>query len=74
MKEMRARGLSQVAIFHSHPSSPAYPSAKDVRLAFYDDAVYIIVSLSDGEEIVRGFSIGDGQVAEVEIVKKSQKP
>ena len=74
MKAMRARGLSMVAIFHSHPSSPAYPSAKDVGLAFYDDAVYIIVSLADGEEVVRGFSIREGNVSEVEIVRELQKP
>src|SRR4030042_7068767 len=35
MKEMRANGNRMVAIFHSHPHSPAYPSPRDVSLAFY---------------------------------------
>ncbi len=68
MKEMRAEGLSIVAIFHSHPQSPACPSNKDVSLAFYSEAVYVIVSLIDtGKPDIRGYRIQDGVVGEVEI-------
>ncbi|MBI4689660.1 MAG: M67 family metallopeptidase [Nitrospirae bacterium] len=34
MKDIRENNLSMLAIFHSHPSSPAYPSGKDVSLAW----------------------------------------
>jgi proteasome lid subunit RPN8/RPN11 len=68
MKEMRAEGLSMVAIFHSHPQSHAYPSGKDAALAFYPDAVYVIVSLIDREKPeIRGYSIREGIVREIEI-------
>ena len=35
------------AIVHSHTHSPARPSPTDVGLAFYPDALYILVSLAD---------------------------
>jgi len=67
-KEMRERGEGMIAIFHSHPQSPAYPSAKDVKLAFYDDAVYMIVGLSgSGADEIRAFNIREGNVTEIGI-------
>ena len=68
MKDMRENNLKMVAIFHSHPSSPAYPSAKDLSLAFYEDAVYIIVGLIEKKPVVKGYSIKEGKIKEVEIV------
>ncbi len=45
MRTMRERGETLFAIYHSHPSGPASPSATDVAEANYPDAVYLIVSL-----------------------------
>jgi proteasome lid subunit RPN8/RPN11 len=67
MKDMRENNISMVAIFHSHPSSAAYPSRTDVNLAFYEDAVYVIVSLSEHTPVVKGFSINEGKIDEVEV-------
>jgi len=39
------QGDELVAIYHSHPASPAYPSAVDAANAFYPDSVYLILSL-----------------------------
>lgn len=68
MRDMRERGVAMLAIFHSHPASPAYPSGKDVDLAFYDDCVYIIVGLSGGaaeaEPVVKAYTIREGRVEE----------
>lgn len=71
MKDMRENNFSMAAIFHSHPASPPYPSAKDVSLAFYEDCVYIIVGLLEKEPVVKGFSIKEGTVNEVELVNSS---
>jgi proteasome lid subunit RPN8/RPN11 len=68
MKDMRQNNLSMLAIFHSHISSAAYPSAKDVSLAFYEDAVYIIVSLIEKEPAAKGFLIKEGKIEEIEII------
>ena len=43
------QGDGMVAIYHSHPEDPAYPSASDAINAHYPDAVYIICSLLDEE-------------------------
>ncbi|MBI3597728.1 MAG: M67 family metallopeptidase [Nitrospirae bacterium] len=51
-KEMRAKENELIAIYHSHPHTEAYPSATDVRLAYYPEAVYIIVSLENPERPV----------------------
>ncbi|MET0800846.1 MAG: M67 family metallopeptidase [Actinomycetota bacterium] len=57
------------AIYHSHTHSEAYPSETDIKLAFYPDARYILVSLANREEpVIRSFFITDGEVSEEELV------
>ena len=68
MKEMRENGLEMTAIYHSHPGASAYPSAKDISLAFYPDSLYVIASLIDDEPAVKAFEIKDGTVREAEIL------
>ena len=74
MKDMRAKGLEMLAIYHSHPASPARPSAEDVRLAFTPGVIYVIVSLQEpATPQIRGFTIKDEVVAEsaVKIIEKN---
>lgn len=59
-------------IVHSHTHTPAVPSPTDIGLAFYPDALYLLVSLGDdevdpatGEPGVRAWRIVDGAVHEV---------
>ena len=68
MTEMDEKGEELAAIYHSHTASPAYPSQTDINLAAYPDALYLIVSLAEGEEPLRGYRIEDGKVAEVELL------
>jgi proteasome lid subunit RPN8/RPN11 len=56
------------AIYHSHTRSEPVPSQTDINLAFYPDALYVIVGLAAGDPDVRAFTIRDGQVAEAELV------
>lgn len=64
-RDVDRQGLDLAAIFHSHPATEAYPSATDVRLAYYPDAVYLILSLADpANPVLRGFRIVDGRIAE----------
>jgi [CysO sulfur-carrier protein]-S-L-cysteine hydrolase len=60
------------AIVHSHTHTPAIPSATDRRLAFYPDALYLLVSLAPeeadpatGAESVRAWRIVDDELFEV---------
>ena len=74
MKDMRENRLEMVAIFHSHPSSPPYPSPKDVSLAFYEESAYVIVGLAEREPVLRAFSMKEGTVKEIEIVIQGESP
>ena len=72
MLEIEERGDEVVGIYHSHLDAPAYPSATDVAMAAYPDAVHLIVSLTRRDSPVLGaFHIRDGDIEEVDIVIKS---
>jgi [CysO sulfur-carrier protein]-S-L-cysteine hydrolase len=65
-RELPAQETEIVAIYHSHPVSQAFPSATDVELAFWPDAVFLICSLADlAQPEIRGFLIRDGAIDEV---------
>jgi [CysO sulfur-carrier protein]-S-L-cysteine hydrolase len=65
-KEIEDQGWELGAIYHSHTRSRAYPSQTDVNLAFYPDALYLILSLEDPEAPdLRAFRIVDEQIDEV---------
>ena len=67
-RECDENGWEFIVIYHSHTASEAYPSATDVRLAFWPETYYVLVSLMDPEKpAVRGFRIEDGHVSEEEI-------
>ncbi|MHB8481190.1 MAG: M67 family metallopeptidase [Nitrospiria bacterium] len=62
---MRHNQLDLLAIYHSHTHSPAYPSATDIRLAYYPNSCYLIISLLNKETPhMRVFRILNGDVTE----------
>ena len=63
----RARGLDVVGFYHSHPSSPPEPSARDIVELTYPGHLYIIVSLVPEPEI-RLFRFDDGNFRRVPFV------
>ena len=68
VKDIRSSSLDMLAIYHSHPETPARPSAEDVRLALTPNVVYVILSLqSDNGPAVKGFQIDDGTVTSVPV-------
>jgi proteasome lid subunit RPN8/RPN11 len=53
------------AIVHSHVASPAVPSATDVGLAAYPDALYLVCSFAMEPPDLRAWTIVEGAVDEV---------
>src|SRR5262245_46815807 len=81
-QEMEEEGEELAAIYHSHTASPAYPSQTDINLALMDrrendqvvgqepvfpGVIYLIASLADGENPLRGFEIDADGVTEVDL-------
>jgi proteasome lid subunit RPN8/RPN11 len=65
MKELRKNNMDMLGIYHSHVASKAYPSQKDVELAFYQDVSYLIVSLEEMDNPdIRSFKIKNGKIEE----------
>jgi [CysO sulfur-carrier protein]-S-L-cysteine hydrolase len=70
-EEIDAKGLDVVGVMHSHTHTDAYPSPTDVERAANPLLAgwhYVIVSLKDGEPVLRSFLIEDGNIAEEEVV------
>ena len=66
--EMDDEGWDLLGIFHTHTHSEAYPSETDLKQAFYPEALYLVMSLSDrSAPVLRGFRVGDGGVDEEEV-------
>ena len=70
MRELRHRRLEFLGIYHSHPNwlDTNEPSPKDIALAYYSEAIYVIVTPRPyATTPIRAFSIRDGRAIEHEI-------
>jgi len=68
-KEMRLLGIDILGIYHSHSSTPAYPSARDCEMAFYPGVDYVIISLKDfNNPEVHAFKIAESKIKEEQII------
>ncbi len=56
----------ELAVFHSHPSSPARPSRTDVEnIGLWDGKPYLILSARTGD--LAAFTIEGGRIADLEL-------
>lgn len=63
IKDLRAKGLVMMAIYHSHPETPARPSEEDIKLALTPDVSYLIISLADAAvPDIKSYKISTGNV------------
>jgi [CysO sulfur-carrier protein]-S-L-cysteine hydrolase len=60
-------GWDLLAIYHSHPSGPPYPSETDINEATYPETIYLILFPDQNTWNCRGFLIEDGQVTEIPV-------
>jgi proteasome lid subunit RPN8/RPN11 len=67
--EIDEQGWDLLGIFHTHTHSDAYPSETDRKQAFYPEASYLVMSLSDrSNPILRSFRIDEDAIQEEELV------
>lgn len=68
VKALRSQELEMLAVYHSHPETPARLSDEDIRLALTPDISYVIVSLAEpSAPEVRSFRIADKKVGSEEL-------
>ncbi len=68
MKKVRVKGLEILAVYHTHPGSPARPSAEDIKLAFDPGIIYVIISLLEDKNNIKAFRIINGQGIEQRLI------
>jgi [CysO sulfur-carrier protein]-S-L-cysteine hydrolase len=65
-RDMRARGLDLLAVYHSHPTSPAVPSRTDLARHWYAEVVCLIVSLVVTPPVVRAWWLTETEYRQAE--------
>lgn len=64
VKDLRSKDLSMLAVYHSHPETPARPSEEDIRLALTPGVSHVIISLADAlQPVVKSYKIDQGEVS-----------
>jgi proteasome lid subunit RPN8/RPN11 len=67
-KDIDRQGLEHVAIYHSHPTSPAVPSPTDLAQNYYgDEMIHIIVTLQTDPPTLRAWRLFETRYEAVEI-------
>jgi proteasome lid subunit RPN8/RPN11 len=69
IKDMRKKDLVPIAVYHSHPETPARPSKEDIRLAYDSDISYLIISLARKVPDIKLFKIRKDQVEKDQVEK-----
>lgn len=72
--EIEDAGHELGAIYHSHTRSAPEPSQTDINLAFYPEALYVIVGLKGPAPDVRAWRIVDGKVSEATLEVEEDGP
>lgn len=67
LRDVDQRELDVMAIFHSHPTTQAYPSQSDRDLLYDPDVIVVIVSFAENEAVARAFDLKD-EITELPIV------
>lgn len=65
---MEKKNWQLVAIYHSHPQGPLYPSLTDIREANYPEAAQIIWSAPEGKWRCQAFSFVENAVRPVVLI------
>lgn len=67
VRDMRQEGLELLAVYHSHPQAPAWPSAEDIRWAHDPSLSYLILAPKDSLHPLRSFVLQQGILQEEQL-------
>jgi proteasome lid subunit RPN8/RPN11 len=66
MRDMRARNLDVLAVYHSHPTSLPVPSQTDLARNYSEDVANLIISLTTTPPTARAWWLTDADYREAE--------
>lgn len=74
VKKTRNEGIKILAIYHSHPESPARPSIEDIKLAYDPSISYVIISLANNKKDIKSYIIKNKKVKneDVEVINNDR--
>jgi len=58
-KDMRSRGIKELAVYHSHPSTAPTPSKRDLERNYAISVMNLIIGFAGGSPEVRGWWLTD---------------
>ncbi len=67
IKDIRNNDLVPIAVYHSHPETPARPSKEDIKLAYDPEISHVIISLAKEHTVIKSFKICNNVVEKEEI-------
>jgi [CysO sulfur-carrier protein]-S-L-cysteine hydrolase len=73
LEEIDTAGEEHLGIYHSHPNSPAYPSATDRKLAAYEVTYFVISLKNRAQPSVRAFHLDKQHPSDEEAVVEEQE-
>ena len=68
LNDLRSKGDSMLAIYHSRSNMLTLPSERDLRLQLNPDISYVIISFAGEIPIMRSFRIAEDVVAEESVI------
>jgi proteasome lid subunit RPN8/RPN11 len=60
---VREQKMQMIGVYHSHPATPARPSAEDIRLAYDPEIIHVILSLAGQRNDLKAFRISADRVS-----------
>ena len=66
VRDMQRCGIDIVAVYHSHPSTDAVPSQLDLERNYSPDVINLIISLKNGNPLMRGWWLTAQSMTEAE--------
>jgi len=70
VKDMRQKKIVPLAVYHSHPKTPARPSKEDIRLAYDPDIYHVIISLARDTPDIKAFKIDKNKTGKTRVRKE----
>ncbi len=68
VKEARKKKMDLIGVYHSHPTTGARMSKRDLSFVHDHEWFYVIVSIVSKEPIIKAFNVIDGSPIEIEIL------